>query len=206
VNILYSLDLIGTFVFAVSGTLSAANKKLDLFGAIVIGFVTAVGGGTVRDLLLDIHPIGWMKDTIYVSIILAGAIFAFLFKQWIITLRRTMFLFDTIGIGVFTVLGVQKALNAGVHPVYAVLMGMVSSVVGGVLRDTLNNDIPLIFRKEIYATVCLAGGALYLLLDTFETPQYLNEVVTVMTIITARILVIRYKLNMPTLSINESSN
>lgn len=202
-NVLYTLDLIGTFVFAISGTLSAANKRLDLFGALVIGFITALGGGTVRDMLLGEQPVSWMQDTTYLFVILAAAVFTFMFKQWILTLRRTMFLFDTIGIGVFTVLGVQKALNAGIHPAYAIAMGMVSSTVGGVMRDTLNNDIPLIFRKEIYATVCLLGGGLYLILDSMATPRYLSEVITVLTIITSRILVIRYKLNMPTLNLNQ---
>lgn len=202
-NLLYTLDLIGTFAFAVSGVLSAANKRLDLFGALIIGFVTALGGGTIRDLLLGMQPVGWIQNATYLYIIIGAAIFTFIFKQWIITLRRTMFLFDTIGIGVFTVLGMQKALMAGISPVYAILMGMVSAVVGGVVRDVLCNNIPLILKKEIYATVCLMGGILYFILDKGGVERIWSEWITVAFIVIVRVMVIRLELTMPQLRIQD---
>lgn len=168
----YVLDVVGTLVFAISGALAAEDHKLDIFGASVIGFVTAVGGGTIRDLLIGSTPVGWMKDLTYLYCIGAGVLIAWFFKPWVLLARRTLFLFDTIGIGFFTVLGVGKTLSLGLPPLVALLMGVVSAVFGGVLRDTLTNEIPLIFRKEIYATACLSGGIGYLLLlEIGATPQ-----------------------------------
>lgn len=167
-------------------------------GAAVIGFATAVGGGTVRDLLLGIHPVSWMQNSLYLWVILAGLIFTFLFKGLVIKLKRTLFIFDTIGIGVFTVLGLSKALLAGVEPVFAIMMGTMSAVFGGVIRDTLCNEIPLIFRPgELYATVCVAGGAVFLGLDYLGTDLELNYLLTIMFIIVARILSIKFDFKLP---------
>ena len=154
-QLIYILDLTGTFVFAISGTLTAINKKFDIFGAAVIAFVTAVGGGTIRDLLIGSQPVGWMRDLNYLVVIAAAVPISLLFRHYILKLRRTMFLFDTIGIGLFTILGLQKTLSFGLAPVVALMMGIVSAVFGGVVRDILCNEVPLIFRKEIYA--CLEG-------------------------------------------------
>lgn len=199
-EILYILDLAGTFVFAISGTLTAAEKRLDLLGAAVIGFITAVGGGTVRDLLLDIHPIAWMQDENYLWVILAGVVCTILFKSGVLKLKRTLFLFDTIGIAVFTVLGLSRALIAGVDPVFAVMMGTISAVFGGVIRDTLCNDIPLIFRPtELYATVCLSGGCVFLGLQYMGLSLPLIYTITILFIITLRILSIKFDFKLPAL-------
>lgn len=128
---IYSLDLIGTFAFAISGALVASNEKFDLFGVVIIAFATAVGGGMLRDVLIDAHPINWIGDLNYLWVILAAVIFTFLFKSKIAPLNKTLFLFDTIGLGVFTLLGVQKGLNYNLHPFIAIAMGMVSAVMGG---------------------------------------------------------------------------
>ncbi|MFT5791943.1 MAG: putative membrane protein YeiH, partial [Saprospiraceae bacterium] len=157
-DIMYTLDIIGTFAFAISGALVASNKKFDLFGVLIIAFATAVGGGMMRDVLINAHPINWIGELNYIWTILIAVIFTFLFKSKIAPLSKTMFLFDTIGISVFTLLGIQKGLDYDLHPFIAVVMGMVSAVMGGVIRDVLSNEIPLIFRKEIYASACLAGG------------------------------------------------
>lgn len=194
---LFSLDLIGTLVFAISGSMAAASKKLDLFGAAFIAFVTAVGGGTVRDLLIGSTPVGWMRDVNYIFIILAGVGITFLFKKYVRKLRRTLFLFDTIGISVFTVLGLQKALLIEIHPLIAVMMGMFSAVLGGVIRDILINEIPLIFRKEIYAMACIAGGALFVMLEPSGISFEMRTVYTIALIITIRILAIRFKIGLP---------
>ncbi|MBL4708633.1 MAG: trimeric intracellular cation channel family protein [Flavobacteriales bacterium] len=194
-EVLNIIDLIGTLVFAISGAMAASSKKLDLFGAAFIAFVTAVGGGTIRDLLLGATPVGWMNDTIYIYVILCGVGITFLFKAWVRKLRKTLFLFDTIGIGVFTILGLSKALILEVPPIIAVIMGMFSAVLGGVIRDILINEIPLIFRKEIYAMACVAGGTLFILLRN-TIPFEWNVSVTILTIIAIRIVVIKYKIGL----------
>lgn len=195
--ILYSLDLIGTLVFAISGTLTAMDKQFDIFGAFVIAFVTAVGGGTIRDILIGSQPVGWMQDLNYLTAIVLGVAFAYLLQRLIQYLRRTFFLFDTIGIGIFTVLGLQKTLTFGVSPIVAIMMGTVSAVFGGVLRDNLSNEIPLIFRKEVYATACLAGGIMYVLLMKIGVDKELNTFLTILFIITLRILAVRYHWSLP---------
>lgn len=196
-TLIYLLDLIGTFVFAISGVLTAAKQKFDIFGAAVIAFVTAVGGGTIRDLLINSHPIGWMKDLNYLYIILLAIPISFFFRPYIQRLRRTLFLFDTIGIGLFTVLGIQKTLALGLSPIIAVLMGTVSAVFGGVVRDTLCNEVPLIFRKEIYATACIAGGVVYIGLSHFIAQGQLLVFCTALFIIIMRLLAVHYKWALP---------
>jgi uncharacterized membrane protein YeiH len=198
-SVIYALDLIGTFVFAISGTLSAANKKLDLFGAFFTGFITAIGGGTLRDLILGNFPVAWISDLNYLLVITLGVIATFLFKGMIMQLKRTLFLFDTIGIGVFTIIGIEKAISLSIHPALAVIMGLFTAVMGGVTRDTLCNDIPLIFRKEIYAVACIVGGLLFLFLKYMHVDPTVNLFVTVIGIIVFRLVCIRYKLSLPVL-------
>ena len=194
-EVLYILDLIGTLVFAISGSMAASSKKLDLFGAAFIAFVTAVGGGTVRDLLLGTTPVGWMQDTMYIYVILSGVGITFLFKAVVRKLRKTLFLFDTIGIGVFTILGLSKALILEVPAPIAVMMGMFSAVLGGVIRDILINEIPLIFRKEIYAMACVAGGTAFVFLQDVLSFEW-NVVATILLIIAIRIVVIKFKIGL----------
>ena len=194
-EVLYILDLVGTLVFAISGAMAASSKKLDLFGAAFIAFVTAVGGGTVRDLLLGTTPVGWMQNTTYIYVILGGVGITFLFKAWVRKLRKTLFLFDTIGIGVFTILGLSKALILEVPALIAVMMGMFSAVLGGVIRDILINEIPLIFRKEIYAMACIAGGTAFVFLQDILSFEW-NITATISLIIAIRIVVIKFKLGL----------
>lgn len=198
-SILYSLDLLGTLVFAISGTMSAANKKLDLFGAYFTGFITAIGGGTLRDVILGNFPVGWISDLNYLITITLGVALTFLFKKNIMRLKRTLFLFDTIGIGVFTIIGIEKSLALNIHPMLAVLMGLFSAVMGGVIRDNLCNDIPLIFRKEIYATACLVGGMLFVFLNHLGLSDSINQLITISGIIAIRIICIRFKISLPVL-------
>ncbi len=202
-SIIYALDLLGTFVFAISGTMSAANKRLDLFGAAFAGFVTAIGGGTLRDIILGKFPVSWVSDMNYFYIISVGIIVTFLFKQFIRRMKRTLFLFDTIGIGVFTIIGLEKSLLLGINPMLAILMGVFTAVMGGVIRDILCNDIPLIFRKEIYATACLLGGIIFLILNYFNVNIAVNQFMTIAFIIVFRIICIRYKLALPVLEIDK---
>ena len=194
---IYSLDLIGTFAFAISGALVASNEKFDLFGVIIIAFATAVGGGMLRDVLIDAHPINWIGDLNYLWVILAAVIFTFLFKSKIAPLNKTLFLFDTIGLGVFTLLGVQKGLNYNLHPFIAIVMGMVSAVMGGVTRDILTNRVPLIFKKEIYASACLFGGLVYVVCENFKVPYSIQFTLTMLVVIVIRLVSVKYKLELP---------
>jgi uncharacterized membrane protein YeiH len=196
-------DYIGTLVFAISGTLTAANKRLDFFGATVIGFVTAVGGGTLRDMMLGDTPVAWMRTINYSLVIIVGVLITIIFSKQVMKLRRTLFLFDTIGIAIFTIIGLNKALSFGIHPALAVMMGLISAVVGGVIRDTLTNEVPLIFHKEIYATACIAGGLVYLLLLQFQVDELVNQSITIISIIAVRILAVHYNIALPRLSINK---
>ncbi len=167
-DIISILDFLGTFAFAISGALVAMNKKYDIFGVVIIAFVTALGGGMLRDVLIQSHPISWVGNVNYIWIVLVAVVVTFLFRSKIAPLRKTFFLFDTIGIGVFTLIGLEKCLGEGLHPFIALTMGVVSAVFGGVTRDILTHKVPLIFRKEIYALACFVGGMAYLLLDYFR--------------------------------------
>lgn len=198
-DLIYVLDLAGTFVFAVSGWLLASKKQLDFFGASVIAFITAVGGGTLRDLLTGSQPVGWMLDANYLIVIAAGIVSGLFFKRIFEKLRRTMFLFDSVGIGLFTILGIEKTLSLGLSPAVAIMMGTVSAVFGGVLRDTLVNEIPLIFRREIYATVCIAGGVIYLLLGELALHADFRMIITILFIIIIRILAVVRNWSFPSL-------
>ena len=199
-TILYFIDILGTMVFAISGALAGRDKKLDFFGIAAVGFITAIGGGTVRDILIGSTPVGWMKDLTYLAMIGIGILISLLFGKKVRMLRRTFFMFDAIGIAVFTVLGLQKALILCVHPVIAIIMGMVSAVLGGVIRDIICNEIPLIFRKEIYALTCIAGGVLFVSLRFSGIEQSLNVLITVFFIVIFRILAVRFEWKLPDIS------
>ena len=197
-QIQYLFELLGTGFFAISGAL-VANKKSasDWFGVSFIGFITAIGGGSLRDVLLGCYPIVWVKDVYFVYAILGGTILASVFYTTLHKLRKTMFLFDTLGIALFTIVGTEKALSLGAGPVTAAIMGMFSAVMGGVIRDMLTNEIPIIFHKEIYATACLAGAVLYLLLFYFDVNRNLNFWLSGTVIAVIRIMAVRYNLSLP---------
>lgn len=195
----YGLELVGTFVFAISGALAIREREHDLFGAGFTGFITAIGGGTLRDILLDSYPLVWIDDVSFLYAIFAGIIAAFIFPTFLSRLRRTFFLFDTLGIAFFTVLGVEKALSLGMRPEIAAIMGMFSAVMGGVIRDTLTNEIPILFRKEVYASACLTGAAVYLVLDNFEVVRDINLLISIAVIIVIRLLSMKFKLSLPRL-------
>lgn len=197
-NLQYIFELLGTFFFAVSGALVIQDRHDDLFGAGFTGFVTAIGGGTLRDIMLGSYPLVWIGDINFLYAIFGGVLVAYVFYKILIQLRRTFLLFDAAGISFFTILGVEKALALGVRPEIAAIMGMFSAVMGGVIRDTLTNEIPVIFRKEIYATACLAGAILYLVLYRLEVDRNINLVVCILIIFTIRLLAVKYKLSLPT--------
>ncbi|MFT6502296.1 MAG: putative membrane protein YeiH [Crocinitomicaceae bacterium] len=188
-----AIDILGTFVFALSGVIAAVEKKFDLFGTIILAFVTAIGGSTLRDVLIGQTPVGWMKSDVHVWIILLALPVSYFFLKQLRRLRKTFLLFDTIGIGLFTILGLETALDSGLSPVIAIMMGVVSAVFGGVIRDVLSNQVPLIFRKEIYAFACLAGALVYMGLDYLSIWSELKLVLSILTVIAIRLLSIRFK-------------
>jgi len=199
----YFIDLLGTLVFAISGALAASDKNMyrDLFGVTFTGFVTAVGGGTLRDMILGVRPT-WVVDGNYLIAISLGVIVAISFKYYILKYRRTFFLFDTLGIALYTVVGVQKALLFDVAPLAAIIMGMFSALMGGVIRDTLINEVPLIFKKEIYATACLAGAAIFIFLKLIKVDDNTNSFISVTIIIIIRTISVKYKLSLPKVGSN----
>ncbi|GAB4146976.1 MAG: trimeric intracellular cation channel family protein [Bacteroidia bacterium] len=201
----YWIDLLGVLMFAMSGALAASDRNIhrDFFGITFTGFITAIGGGTIRDIILDLHPLAWIRDMNYMIAIGTGVTLSVVFSKALSYLRRTLFLFDTMGIALYTILGVQKSLAAGVNPIAAVVLGMFSAVFGGVLRDTLLNEIPLIFRKEIYATACLAGGTLYALLVYNQTNVTAAAFAGIALIIVIRILAVVNSWSLPSVGQSE---
>lgn len=174
---LYILDLLGVIVFAISGAIVARDKQFDLFGGIVLAIVTAIGGGTFRDMALGRTPVFWLNDLNYFALAtITAVVFLWVFRihRFNDTWRNVLLIADAIGLAVFTVIGVDIALNAGIHPTMAVAMGTITGCFGGVIRDVLANREPLIFQKEIYATASLAGGICYLVLNHYTEHSVLN--------------------------------
>ena len=198
-SIQYAFELAGTFFFAVSGVLATEDKDRNWFGVAFTGFVTAIGGGSLRDMLLGSYPLVWIGDINFLYAVVVGLIVSFAFFSRLAQLKRTMLLFDMVGIGLFTILGVEKALSLGVNPEIAAIMGMFTAVMGGVIRDTLTNKTPIIFNKEIYATACLAGAILYLILHSFSVPRNINIPISSGFIILIRILAIKFHIELPRL-------
>ncbi|EON76793.1 putative membrane spanning protein [Lunatimonas lonarensis] len=193
----YALELIGVFFFAISGALAIQDKGHDWFGAGFTAFVTAIGGGSLRDMLLGAYPLVWIGNVAFLYAIFAGILFTFLFYRFLAKLRKTLFLFDTLGIGFFTILGVEKTLSLGFSLEVAAIMGMFSAVMGGVIRDTLTNEIPILFRKEVYASACLAGAVLYLVCSHYGLSRDINLLLSITAIIVIRLVAVKYKLSLP---------
>jgi uncharacterized membrane protein YeiH len=198
-TIQYASELAGTFFFAVSGVLATEDKDRNWFGAAFTGFVTAIGGGSLRDMLLGSYPLVWIGDVNFLYAIIVGLVITFIFFKRLSRLKRTTLLFDMVGIALFTIIGLEKALSLGVNPEIAAIMGVFTAVMGGVIRDTLTNKTPIIFNKEIYATACLAGAILYLVLHSFDLPRNINFPISSALIILIRILAIKFHLELPRL-------
>ena len=193
------LDIIGTMAFAMSGALTAMNKKMDPFGVFIVAFVTAVGGGTLRDVLIGRTPVGWMLDLKYAYVIMAAVILSIIFRKKFDRLRTSLFLFDTIGLGVFTLIGLEKGINIGLHPMICIALGTMTACFGGVIRDILCTEIPVIFRKEIYATICILGGTVFFLLRKLNLDNDILYLTTSLVIILVRLMAVKYKWSLPTL-------
>lgn len=197
INTMETIETLGTISFAISGAFAAMQRRLDPFGVLIIAFVTSIGGGTVRDLLIGDTPVAWMRDVNYCLLILLTSIATIFFKTHIKKFKVTLFLFDSLGLGLFTMLGIQKGMMFGLSPGICVALGTITGCFGGVIRDTLLNTIPLIFHKEVYATACILGGILYYALKYFHLKDDIATIAVISFIFILRIIVVRYKLALP---------
>lgn len=194
----YAFELAGTFFFAITGVLAMRDKNPDWFGAAFTGFVTAIGGGSLRDMMLGSYPLVWIGNIHFLYAVIVGVLVGIAFHRPLSGLRRTFLIFDALGIAFFTILGVEKALTLQVKPEIAAILGMFTAVMGGVIRDILVNDIPVLLRKEIYATACLAGAIVYLILTLhFTWPRPVNLMVSASVIFLIRLLAVKYGLSLP---------
>ena len=200
-NFINLIDYAGTFAFAISGIRLASAKQFDWFGAYVVGLVTAIGGGTIRDLLLNVTPF-WMLQPSYVIIIGLALLFVILLGKFVIRLSNTFFIFDTIGLGLFVVVGIEKSLDAGFPFWVVIIMGMITGSAGGVIRDILINEVPLIFRKDIYALACVIGGVVFYICYKLEFSSIITQLLSVGSIILTRILAVKYHISVPVLKGN----
>ncbi len=195
---IYICDFIGTLAFAISGIRLASAKHFDLFGAYVVGVTTAIGGGTMRDLMLD-HPPFWMTNPFYLICSGIALVWVIVFRKLLVRQNNTWFLFDTIGLALFTVTGMEKTLQAGFPFWTAIIMGTMTGAGGGVIRDVLINEVPLIFRKEIYAMSCVLGGIAYWLGMHFDAPAEVSAIACAVVVIAMRLLAVHFKLKLPVL-------
>jgi uncharacterized membrane protein YeiH len=196
-------DYSGTFAFAISGIRLASAKKFDWFGAYVIGLVTAVGGGTLRDILLNATPF-WMEQTSYLTVSALALLFVIIFRKFTIRLTNTFFIFDAIGLGLFAVVGIVKTLEYGYPMWVAIVMGTITGSFGGMLRDILINEVPLIFRKDIYALACVLGGIIYYLCTFTGLSSPIIQFITAVSVFLTRIIAVKYHISVPVLKGEES--
>ncbi|APG59798.1 trimeric intracellular cation channel family protein [Christiangramia salexigens] len=198
-SLFHILEILGTIAFAISGALSAMNRRLDLFGIFIIAFVTSIGGGTLRDVLMGNTPVTWMENIIYIYLIGIVTTIAIIFRNKLYIFKKSLFLFDTIGLGVFTITGVEVGVQNDLNPIISVALGAMTGTFGGVIRDILCNEIPVIFRKEvIYATACLIGGVAFVILDRLGVKLDIIYITTSMTVILIRLVAVKYQISLPT--------
>lgn len=192
------IDFIGTFAFAISGIRLASAKKFDWFGAYVVGVVTAVGGGTLRDMMLEVTPF-WMLNGFYLIVSAFALLFALLFRKYLVHMNNTIFMFDAIGLGLFTVVGIEKCLSFDFPMWVAIIMGTLTGAAGGILRDTLINEVPLVFRSDLYAIACVFGGLVYWICLKIGCPPIPTQIIAATSVIALRMLAARYHIALPTL-------
>lgn len=198
-QILNFISIVGSFTFAISGAIIAMRKRFDPFGVLIIGFVTAVGGGTLRDILIEERTVFWFVQTSYIYFALAGALFAIIFRSKLEHMNKPLLFFDAIGLGLYTITGVQIGLQFDLNTINCIILGVITGSFGGVIRDILVNEIPVIFKKEVYATVSIAGAVIYIVLQRLGMSNPLLQIVPIVFIIVARLLVIQYKISLPSL-------
>lgn len=194
----FILEIVATLFYAISGIRLAAVKKFDWFGAYSIGFITAIGGGTMRDVFLGINPF-WMLDPWYTVATIAGLFVVILFRKYLVKVEGTFFIFDAFGLALFVDVGIYKTLMMG-HPMWvALIMGTITGAMGGVLRDIFINEVPLVFRKEIYATACIVGGVVYWLCGLLGATSIVQQLACAVTVIALRFMAVKFNWSFPAL-------
>jgi len=193
------IEIAGTVAFSIAGAFAAMEKRLDLFGIFIIAFVTAMGGGTLRDVLIGEVPVKWMLDLSSGFVVVLSTIAAMLFTRVLKNYHKVLLLFDSIGLGFFTVVGIQTGVSLELHPIICIALGTITASFGGVIRDILLNNIPLIFEKEIYATTCIFGGVLFFILQDVDIPKIPTEVICLISVVVFRLLAVKYDWQLPTL-------
>jgi uncharacterized membrane protein YeiH len=196
-SMIYLLDLLGTAVFAMTGSLVARKKRLDIFGVIVIALVTAMGGGTLRELILGTTPVFWVRDPNYVLMGFLGVCLTIILVRFNLMPQRPLLLADALGLALFTVIGTQAALSANVAWGIAIMLGTMSSVAGGIIRDILSDEIPLILRKEIYATASILGAAVYIAAITLQISPTIASLIAAFVTLSLRLVAIWREWSLP---------
>lgn len=198
-SFLYIIDILGTFSFAASGAFLAMEKRLDPFGVLVVAFVTAIGGGTFRDMLIGNMPVTWLKNETTVIVIIIAFVTSIFFNKHLTRFRFALFIFDALGLGLYTIIGIEMGIVKGFSPGICIAMGTISACFGGIIRDVLLNDVPLAFRKEIYALASVSGGLFYLLLKRTSLDPHISTIIAILVIVAFRTIAVRYKLSLPQL-------
>ncbi|QEY63319.1 trimeric intracellular cation channel family protein [Metapseudomonas lalkuanensis] len=197
-KLFYLSDLFGVAVFAITGALMAGRKSMDLFGVLVIAIITALGGGTLRDVILGNHPVSWIRDDTYILVASLAAVGTVIWVRLTRPINETgLLLADAFGLAVFTVYGTEVALQHNLQPGTAVIMGVITGVGGGVLRDIICNEVPLIFQKEIYAIACIAGSLVFLALREVALPGWLVTAAAMLVVLLIRLAAIHWRLSLP---------
>ena len=197
------VEFLGTFAAAISGTRLAAAKRFDWFGGYVVGLATAIGGGTLRDVMIDQTPF-WMTKSIYIICTGLALLVVIVFKKYLVRLNNTWFIFDTFGLAFFTVAGIHKTLMAGFPFWVAIIMGCITGAAGGIIRDVLINEVPLIFRKEIYALCSIVGGVAYKLLVMIGYAEEVASISCFVLVVLVRVLAVKYKISLPHLKVENT--
>ena len=197
--LLYLLDMIGVIACAIAGTLLAQQKGLDLFGCILVAMVNAIGGGTLRDMALDRHPLFWMTDLNYVIVITVTSLIVQMLFHLYYKFDNALKLFDAIGLAAFSVIGFKVALTQDMSPIIAVMMGVWTAILGGLLRDIICNEIPLVLQREIYITASIAGSITYLVLQHFGVSTGVNEFIMLFVIFGVRMLALKFDWHLPSI-------
>lgn len=192
------IEFIGTFAFAISGIRLASAKQFDWFGAYIVGMVTAIGGGTIRDVMLGLPPF-WMTNSIYVICCALALLYVICFGKHIIRQNSTWFIFDAIGLALFNIIGIEKTLNMGYPFWMAIIMGTITGAAGGVIRDVFINEAPLIFRKDIYAMACVVGGVVYVIGHKLGLTAEINALLSGIVVVLTRIVAVRNHWHLPVL-------
>ncbi|HUM98163.1 MAG TPA: trimeric intracellular cation channel family protein [Chitinophagaceae bacterium] len=194
---LFIIDILGTIAFAISGAFLAMEKKLDPFGVLVLSFVTAIGGGTLRDTLIGNLPVSWLTNSMATIVIFSSAVATMFFGRYIKQLTTTLFLFDALGLGLFTMVGIKLGMQKDFSIGVCITLGTITACFGGVVRDVLLNNIPLLFRKEIYALACIAGGLFYFFIRELHVEKDTATIISILVIFCIRVLAFRYKISLP---------